>query len=291
MMRGRTGAITQDFSLAQLYLDVAEVIIIALDNQGTVTEINRKGSEILGFPRNEIIGKNWFIHFIPERIRNTLFTNFEKMLKGAIYLKHYENPILTRSGREKLIRWHNIPIHDSTGKIIGTLSSGEDVTEERKLQKELFEYQKRLEQGIAERTSTLSKANTELRLTRVELDQAEKGLRLRAAVLEKAPEPIFLTDLAGNLVFVNNIAINMFGFKRQKLIGMSFWELVQPHARPLVESMFKDLTKKQDIEYTTDYIQENGTRLSLKVHSAIIEIPEGKYILSLVHSGKGEDRG
>ncbi len=52
---------------AERYLDVAGVILRVLDPAGTVTLINRKGSEILGYGEEEIIGKNWFDHFVPDR--------------------------------------------------------------------------------------------------------------------------------------------------------------------------------------------------------------------------------
>ena len=53
-------ALQSEWKRAQTYLELVQVIIVALDNQGRVTLINRKGREILGFEAEEIIGKNWF---------------------------------------------------------------------------------------------------------------------------------------------------------------------------------------------------------------------------------------
>ena len=52
--------------ISQNYLDVAGVIIIALDREGNVTLINRKGCEILEASEKALIGKNWFEQFTPK---------------------------------------------------------------------------------------------------------------------------------------------------------------------------------------------------------------------------------
>ena len=51
-------------------------------------------------------------------------------------LSIYENTVLTRSGEERLIAWNNTVVRDADGKIIGTMASGEDITERKKLEKD-----------------------------------------------------------------------------------------------------------------------------------------------------------
>ncbi len=43
---------------AQMYLDIAGVMFVALDSMGKLTLINKKGCEILGYNEKEIVGKN-----------------------------------------------------------------------------------------------------------------------------------------------------------------------------------------------------------------------------------------
>ncbi|GAI74382.1 unnamed protein product, partial [marine sediment metagenome] len=52
---------------AQKYLDVAGVMLVAIDVEGRVGLVNKKGCEILGYEEEEIIGKKWFDNFLPER--------------------------------------------------------------------------------------------------------------------------------------------------------------------------------------------------------------------------------
>ena len=123
---------------AQNYLDIAGTIIIAIDAEQKVTLINKKGSELLGSPKIEILGKNWFDAFIPEKYRQATKESCVQLMSGNIEpFEHFENHVLTRSGKERIIRWHNSILKDEKGRITGTLSSGEDITERKKVEEEM----------------------------------------------------------------------------------------------------------------------------------------------------------
>jgi PAS domain S-box-containing protein len=137
-----------EINLAQLYFDMPDVMIIAINNEGKVKKINKKGCEILGYTREEILGKNWFENFLPERLRDRVGTLFRQMIEGTIPLEHYENPILTKKGEERIISWHNILLKNETEDIVGTLSSGADITELKKTEKALKESEERFRSTV-----------------------------------------------------------------------------------------------------------------------------------------------
>ncbi|OGP69739.1 MAG: hypothetical protein A2Y80_03485, partial [Deltaproteobacteria bacterium RBG_13_58_19] len=114
------------------YLNLVGTIIIALQADGTVNLVNQPGCSLLGYPEEEIVGKNWFDHFLPERERAEVEKVFKQLMAGIIDpVEYFENVIVTRSGEEHTIAWHNTVIRDEAGTITGTLSSGEDITERR----------------------------------------------------------------------------------------------------------------------------------------------------------------
>jgi PAS domain S-box-containing protein len=130
-------ALKEERDNAQLYLDIAAVIIIAIDAKGEVKLINKKGCEVLGYKEEEIVGKNWFDNFLPERLRDTVKAVSHQLLAGEIEpAEYYENPILTKSGQERLIGWNNTVLRDEAGNIIGHLSSGTDITDRIKAEEE-----------------------------------------------------------------------------------------------------------------------------------------------------------
>jgi PAS domain S-box-containing protein len=134
--------IRQERDRAQRYLDVADVILRALDVQGRVTLINRKGCATLGWEEGELLGRDWFETCIPLGIREQVRKCFRNLLDGD--LTPIENPVLTRSGEERMFRWRNSLLRDDDGAVIGTLSSGEDVTERKQAESALRHLSGRL---------------------------------------------------------------------------------------------------------------------------------------------------
>lgn len=123
---------------AQQYLDVAGVIIVVIDAEQKVTRINRKGCDILGYSEAEILGRNWFDDFIPERIRSELKVVHARLMAGEVgTIEYFENPVLTRGGDERIIAWHNSLLRGPDGEVLGSLSSGEDVTVRRQSEEAL----------------------------------------------------------------------------------------------------------------------------------------------------------
>jgi len=136
----------QERDKAQKYLDVAGVLFLVLDAKGIVTLINRKGCELLGYEENNIIGKNWFDNFLSKGIGQKVKGIFEKIMKGEIEsVEYFENPVLTKSGQERQIAWHNTVLKDENNRIVGTLSSGEDITDRKRTEEAL---NKRVEQYL-----------------------------------------------------------------------------------------------------------------------------------------------
>ena len=128
---------------AQQYLNVARVIIVALNEKGEVTLINKRGNEVLGYKEDEIVGKNWFDFCVPAKTRHKVREFFLNLISGEFKVaEYYENPILIKSGEERIIAWHNTTLKDKAGQTIGTLSSGEDITERKRTEAELIRSEK-----------------------------------------------------------------------------------------------------------------------------------------------------
>ena len=128
-----SNTLLRENELDKLYLDIAGVMIIALDAKGVVTFVNKKASEILSLPKEKIIGKNWFKNFVPQSSVE-MSGRFKELMSGKQPDLVYENSILTGAGKEILISWHTSLIENENGKIDGIISSGQDITESRNIQ-------------------------------------------------------------------------------------------------------------------------------------------------------------
>jgi PAS domain S-box-containing protein len=126
-------ALEQEKERAEQYLDIAAVLLRVLDHDGAVTLINKKGAEILGRPEADILGKNWYDHFVPERLKGRLREAFRRFIAGEqAQFEYYESAIVNNRGEERMIAWNNALIRDGEGEVVGVLSSGEDITARKK---------------------------------------------------------------------------------------------------------------------------------------------------------------
>ena len=131
-------ALRDEKDRVQQYLDVADVMLLAIDREGIVTMINQKGAEILEYPIEEIVGKNWFDFFLSPECRIELMTVSRSLLEGDETANEYhEITVCTKSGGQRLLACHCVPLRNVKGDIIGYLTSGEDITEKRKLEEQL----------------------------------------------------------------------------------------------------------------------------------------------------------
>lgn len=154
-------ALRRERDRAQAYLDLVEVMLVSLDADGIITLVNRKGCELLGWPEDELIGRNWFDACIPQDVRPAVQAMFKRCVEGtASPVDYAENEVVTRNGRRKLIAWRNVTLRDERGLISGTLSSGEDVTEQRRAMEALSKS----EALLREAQSIASLGNYETRL-------------------------------------------------------------------------------------------------------------------------------
>lgn len=136
--KAKEEALEREQATAQRYLDVVEVIILALDASGRVTLVNQKGARILGVSEGEVVGQDFTTEFVPADRRPEM----EALLGEIDSYAYSEFPLQVRGGVERLIAWHTIRLPQDGENGGGVLMSGTDVTQMRKLESQLRDAQK-----------------------------------------------------------------------------------------------------------------------------------------------------
>ncbi len=144
-------ALRRQVELNQSYLDTVQTLIVALDADGRITMINRKGCKTLGYARDDLLGRNWFATCLPQpEGMDRVYPVFGRIMAGELdALEYYENPVRCRDGRIRLIAWHNACLTDAAGDMVGVLSSGEDITERKRAEEALLEADRRKDEFLA----------------------------------------------------------------------------------------------------------------------------------------------
>lgn len=169
----------------QSYLDTVETMIVALDGEGKISTINRKACQVLGYREDEIIGQNWFGTCLtqPEGLQKG-YPKFLSVITGREkhFLEYWKSVVVTKSGALRVIAWHNALLRDEQGRITGTLSAGDDCTKRAFTENELL----KLYQAVEQCTTSIS-----------------------------------ITDLNGNIEYVNPAFCTITGYMKEDILGKS----------------------------------------------------------------------
>ncbi len=129
---------------AKFYFDKTDVLMIAISKDEFVEDVNQAALQILGYSKDEVLGKNWFDNFVETKTRESIRRLFHETLNSIIRHVHFEQTLLTKQGQTLVFDFHNVLASDARGTTLGMLSSGADISQ----QKKKAETQKQLENRL-----------------------------------------------------------------------------------------------------------------------------------------------
>jgi PAS domain S-box-containing protein len=219
-------------------LENVELIAMTLDKSGRVTFCNDYLLKVTGWSREEVIGADWCAKFLPNgsEAKRVFFTTIET---GEIPA-HYDNPIITRHGGLRDIAWNNIMLRDGAGKVVGTASLGEDVTERKR----------------AEMVS----------------------LRL-AAIVASSDDAIIGKDLNGLITSWNRGAEKIFGYTADEIVGTSIMRLIPADRQAEEEHILGKIRRGESVEhFETLRLTKDGWLINISVTASPIKDATGRVI-------------
>lgn len=132
-------ALTEANRRWQSLLDNVRLIVVGLNHEGKVEYINPFFLTTTGYELNEVLGKDWFSNFLPQQEQEQVNRVFLDILQEDFY-PHYQNAILTKTGKERVIAWNNTLLRNQAGEIIGVIGIGEDITDKLKIERVKSEF-------------------------------------------------------------------------------------------------------------------------------------------------------
>jgi two-component system, chemotaxis family, sensor kinase Cph1 len=153
---------TEDLKSANRYnrslIEASIDPLVTIGSDGKITDVNHSTEVVTGFNRYELIDTDFSDYFTePEKARE----GYQKVFNEGFVLD-YPLEIKNKNGNITPVLYNATVYKDEFGDVIGVFAAARDITEIRKYEQNLKEYQDTLEQKVDERTKELAKSNAEL---------------------------------------------------------------------------------------------------------------------------------
>lgn len=233
------------------YLSITKSIYLILDNKANILLANDEASKVLGLDKEKLVGMNWVDNFIPKELQSYIRSVFiDVSIKNLQINEHVENEIITMDGRRRFISWRNSFIEED-GKITQILSSGEDITEKKAIQRDLEEKEDRLK-----------------------------------AIFDYSPLGVIVSDKLGKIVEANYAFLNMLGYSLLEITNKTYRDITDVEFLNENDKLFNKLIDNEIGRYRLikKYITKNGNKVWANVTVSTIkdDYNETLYILAVI---------
>jgi PAS domain S-box-containing protein len=142
--------------LDSMFENIPNMIFVKEARDLRFVRFNRAGEELLGYPRDEFIGKNDY-DFFPKSQADAFTAADRRVLAGGRVVDIAEERIATRHQGERVLHTRKIPILDAEGHPRYLLGISEDITEQKKAEAESLRAV-REQAALAERETAANRA-------------------------------------------------------------------------------------------------------------------------------------
>jgi len=201
---------------------------------GGILDVNRRWCEVLGYSRDEVLGRSIFDFIEPgerESAQKSFFGKTKK--KSKDFMVGSERRYVTKDGRLRVMRATDFMIWNADGSLERVQTTLEDLTEMRKA-----------EQGLREQSRTIQ--------------ESEKRFRW---LYQYAPVAYQILDFDGRITDINQRWSDLLGFTREEVIGRDVFSFMAPHEQESARQSFnrKKLSGQTFFEDSIrTYVTKNG---------------------------------
>jgi len=130
-------------------IENANAVIFGVDSRGYITEWNRECIRLGGYEKNDVL-TNRVEMLVDTEDSDRLGSVLDRTTRGE-RITNFELKLITKSGNVLVVLFNVTPKANSSGKVIGALFVGQDITE-------LSQYKSALEKKVEDRTRALTEA-------------------------------------------------------------------------------------------------------------------------------------
>jgi len=251
----------------------------------TIVDCNWQASKILGYSKEELIGRH------PEKLspskqpdgssstsEGKRFIN--QALQGNIsqfYWKHQRKDGGLVDAEITLNRVHT---EEGYGLVVVIRDISEQIEHQRELERRNEEIRTQNEEFLA-LNEELSEANEHLESINHALAVSEKKFR---TLFNSASDAIFIHDMQGRMLEVNDMACKRLGYNREELLKMSPSDLDAPRFARKLPGRLKRLEEKGYLFAETEHITRSGKTIAIEVNARVIDFNDRKAVLAIARN-------
>ena len=132
--------------------------LVTIGPDGKITDVNNSTESVTGYSREDLIGTDFSDYFTePEKARE----GYQQVYQNGTVLD-YPLEIKNKNGHITPVLYNASVYRDEKNKVIGIFAAARDITELKKAENKLKEYQDTLEEKVKKRTEELAISNAEL---------------------------------------------------------------------------------------------------------------------------------
>lgn len=146
-----------------------------------------------------------------------------------------------------------------------------DITERKKTEEELIWSKENLEKRVEARTAELQELNRKL----------SESENLYRTLMDNMADALFLIDLNGRFIDVNEVACRRLGYSREELLDMGPKEIYAKEYADHVDEIKDHIHKKGEEIFKTVMISRNNEMIPTEINARMIELNGKRVELSL----------
>jgi two-component system, LuxR family, sensor kinase FixL len=129
----------------RLYLDLAQVMLVATDRAGHVQLVNQRAIRVLKKAGVDIVGSHWIDTCVAPEDRAAARNAFRALLmSGSDEPQLSEYHVRPSEGEDRFITWRGVALRDIDNVATGIMLSGEDITDQRRAESEAHKALERM---------------------------------------------------------------------------------------------------------------------------------------------------
>jgi PAS domain S-box-containing protein len=114
-----------------------------------------------------------------------------------------------------------------------------------------------------------------------ERKRAESELKLKERLLDSASDSIFLHDLEGNLLYVNEAAYITRWYGKEELLSLGAWALATPEAAVYQDNVLSELWANGELIFESEHRRQDGSVIPVEIFARVLAVEGRELILSV----------